>query len=551
MFSVSPKDKGAEKVKLDAPTQEETNLGSDFKTMGYSDLKRIEANSDNSDEAREKVIKWARGVLQEKIKHENSGIPINKLSDPDSKTREYVAQIADEIVQSCKQKIANQELPLVGDQFILELKQILLDYQFGLGPIQPYLRQPGVEDVAINSVRDEKGDIRLNMIIMSRTGKTIVPCPVQRVDELLDLIRRSLAREGKVLNASNPIVNGRLLDGSRINALMQPLVDPSISVTIRVQTRAAFSFDALVQNRSLSPAAASFLWLSVRALLPMVIAGGTGAGKTNLLNVLLTGIAPTERIVIIEDTRELNIDHNDVVYLTTVSQNRDAQSVVYGQRDLVAQAMRMAPTRIVLGEVRDQAAWQAIVATNTGHQGTLLTIHAEDAAGQPPLHPDFQRMRLATAMHFFIHGDQLRRQPHARPRRAVSDHLGERLIHRNFVSAPPHPALQRGRHMDRVQRNDAPRVRLVPGEGTLALMPHREDPPAVALLERLGRHRECHPDDVQHLRPSFTVARVPDRMRPCRSWPSWPCPCFPPPPPISALASSARTRRMSSRLPLF
>ncbi|RMG04599.1 MAG: CpaF family protein [Acidobacteria bacterium] len=379
MFSVSPKDKGAEKVKLDAPTQEETNLGSDFKTMGYSDLKRIEANSDNSDEAREKVIKWARGVLQEKIKHENSGIPINKLSDPDSKTREYVAQIADEIVQSCKQKIANQELPLVGDQFILELKQILLDYQFGLGPIQPYLRQPGVEDVAINSVRDEKGDIRLNMIIMSRTGKTIVPCPVQRVDELLDLIRRSLAREGKVLNASNPIVNGRLLDGSRINALMQPLVDPSISVTIRVQTRAAFSFDALVQNRSLSPAAASFLWLSVRALLPMVIAGGTGAGKTNLLNVLLTGIAPTERIVIIEDTRELNIDHNDVVYLTTVSQNRDAQSVVYGQRDLVAQAMRMAPTRIVLGEVRDQAAWQAIVATNTGHQGTLLTIHAEDA----------------------------------------------------------------------------------------------------------------------------------------------------------------------------
>jgi pilus assembly protein CpaF len=168
-------------------------------------------------------------------------------------------------------------------------------------------------------------------------------------------------------------------NGARINAVLNPVCDPHISATIRIHRLVARTFDDLVRLGTLSQAAASWLWLAVHSGLSIVVGGGTSSGKTNLLNALV-GVMPNAlRCVVIEDTRELELTVPDKVYLVTV-QNADGTRAVT-QRQLVANALRMRPDRLILGEVRDAAAWDAVKACNTGHEGTLLSIHADDAHG--------------------------------------------------------------------------------------------------------------------------------------------------------------------------
>jgi pilus assembly protein CpaF len=150
-------------------------------------------------------------------------------------------------------------------------------------------------------------------------------------------------------------------------------------VTIRIHRLVARTFDDLIQLGTLTPAAAAWLEMCIKARLAIVIGGGTSSGKTNLLNAIARVADPRERIVVIEDTRELDLVVPDRVYLVTVN-SRDPDRIVT-QRHLVANALRMRPDRIVMGEVRDAAAWDAIKAATTGHEGTLLTLHAEDASG--------------------------------------------------------------------------------------------------------------------------------------------------------------------------
>jgi pilus assembly protein CpaF len=196
------------------------------------------------------------------------------------------------------------------------------------------------------------------------------------------LVNRSARLQGRALTPMTPILNAQMAHSSRIariNAVLDPVCDPFLSVTIRIHRLVARSFDDLVRMGTLTDAAASWLWLCVQARLAMVVGGGTSSGKTNFLNALCALLPVDERVVCIEDTRELDLTVADKVYLTTVISADGSRTIT--QRLLVANALRMRPDRIVLGEVRDAAAFDAIKATNTGHDGTLLTVHAEDAEG--------------------------------------------------------------------------------------------------------------------------------------------------------------------------
>ncbi|NJM42123.1 MAG: CpaF family protein [Anaerolineae bacterium] len=198
-------------------------------------------------------------------------------------------------------------------------------------------------------------------------------------DDLREIINRNAGYQGRALNPVNPILNAQMRNGARVNAVLNPVCDPYIAVTIRVHRLIARTFEDLVNLGTLSVSAASWLWLAIRSGLSTVVGGGTGAGKTNLLNALVSVMPANLRCVVIEDTRELTLPANDVPYLVTV-QGSDGQ-VTINQRMLVANALRMRPDRIILGEVRDAAAWDAVKACNTGHEGTMLSVHAEDAAG--------------------------------------------------------------------------------------------------------------------------------------------------------------------------
>ena len=208
------------------------------------------------------------------------------------------------------------------------------------------------------------------------------------LDDLREILNRNAGAQGHALNPTAPILNAQMRTGAgrgaRVNAVLSPVCDPGISVTIRIHRLVARRFDDLVRLGTLSPAAASWLWLAVRSGLSMVVGGATSSGKTNLLNAL-AGVMPAGlRCVVIEDTRELELPVPDKVYLVTVTtQGADGvgNARTIGQRQLVANALRMRPDRIVIGEVRDGGAWDAVKACNTGHEGTLLSVHAEDASG--------------------------------------------------------------------------------------------------------------------------------------------------------------------------
>ncbi len=193
--------------------------------------------------------------------------------------------------------------------------------------------------------------------------------------EVREIVNRNAGAQGRALNASTPILNAQMRygagAGSRICAVVDPVCDPYLSVTIRIHRLVARSFEDLVALGTLTPAAANWLRLLI------VVAGGTSSGKTNFLNAIACLMPEHLRVIVIEDTRELDLAVSDKVYWSTVQHPDPTRCIT--QRDLVKAALRARPDRIVLGEVRDGAAWDAIKATNTGHQGTLLSLHAEDA----------------------------------------------------------------------------------------------------------------------------------------------------------------------------
>ncbi|WP_134767510.1 CpaF family protein [Nocardioides sp. 1609] len=246
----------------------------------------------------------------------------------------------------------------------------ITDDILGFGPIEPYLRDPDVSEVMVNG---------FDSIWLERAGR-LVRADARFADEshLRRIIDKIVSRIGRRVDESSPMVDARLPDGSRVNAVVPPLAIDGSALTIRKFAADPLGIDDLVNSGTLTPQSAGFLEACVRGRLNIVVSGGTGAGKTTTLNVLSSFIPDDERIVTIEDAAELQLRQAHVVRLESRPANIEGRGEV-SIRDLVRNSLRMRPDRIIVGEVRDASALDMLQAMNTGHDGSICTLHANSA----------------------------------------------------------------------------------------------------------------------------------------------------------------------------
>jgi len=247
------------------------------------------------------------------------------------------------------------------------LSREILDEIFGLGPLEPLLKDPTVSDILVN---------RFDRVYVERAGK-IETTGLSFKDDahLMQIIDRIVSRVGRRVDESSPMVDARLADGSRVNAIIPPLAIDGPCLSIRRFGRDPLTARNMIENKSLTEAMLELLSAMVKGRLNLLVSGGTGAGKTTLLNVLSGYIPNSERIVTIEDAAELQLKQEHVVRLETRPPNIEGKGAVR-QRQLVINSLRMRPDRIVVGEVRGEEAFDMLQAMNTGHEGSLTTVHA-------------------------------------------------------------------------------------------------------------------------------------------------------------------------------
>ena len=264
------------------------------------------------------------------------------------------------------QLVGEQDVPLSAadrDQVAGEV----LDEVFGLGPLEPLLKDATVSDVLVNTYRT---------VYVERRG-ILEKTAVSFRDEahLMHIIDKIVSGVGRRIDESSPMVDARLLDGSRVNIIIPPLAVDGPLLSIRRFSLKPLTADDLLRYRTLIPQMLEVLRSAVQARLNILVSGGTGAGKTTLLNVLSGYISPSERIVTIEDSAELQIKQEHVVRLECRPANLEGRGAIR-QRELVINALRMRPDRIILGECRGEEALDMLQAMNTGHDGSITTVHA-------------------------------------------------------------------------------------------------------------------------------------------------------------------------------
>ena len=271
-----------------------------------------------------------------------------------------------EIKALVNELLSEESMPIsMGERDVLYGE--LIDEVFGLGPLEPILRDPSVNDILVNTYK--------NVFVERRGILEKVPATFQDDGHLLRVIDRIVSRVGRRIDDSSPMVDARLADGSRVNAIIPPLAVDGPLLSIRRFPAERLQAEDLVTLRALTQPMLDFLSHCVRARLNCLISGGTGAGKTTLLNVLSSFISEHERIVTIEDAAELQLRQEHVARLETRPANVEGKGAVR-QRQLVTNALRMRPDRIVVGEVRGEEALDMLQAMNTGHDGSLTTVHA-------------------------------------------------------------------------------------------------------------------------------------------------------------------------------
>src|SRR5829696_1189966 len=285
------------------------------------------------------------------------------LSNLDRLERQQVADAVRRVVQDL---ITQESVPLNFEERDAVVVQVL-DEIFGLGPLEPLIKDPEVSDILVNTYKQ---------VYIERHGR------LERTDvmfqddrHLLQVIDRIVSAVGRRIDDSSPMVDARLPDGSRVNAIIRPLALDGPHLSIRKFKRDALSGEDLLRTESLTEQMLALLTAIVKARLNVLISGGTGAGKTTLLNILSSFIPVTERIVTIEDSAELQLKQPHVVRLETRPSNIEGHGEV-PQRLLLINALRMRPDRIIMGECRGSEAIDMLQAMNTGHDGSLTTLHA-------------------------------------------------------------------------------------------------------------------------------------------------------------------------------
>ncbi|MEN9817591.1 MAG: hypothetical protein RLZ32_1471 [Gemmatimonadota bacterium] len=274
-------------------------------------------------------------------------------------------QVAARVRQAVAELLRSEPTPLAQGERDALVEQVLHEVT-GLGPIEPLVRDPAVSDILVNGPRE---------VYVERGGRLErVPLQFRDGAHLLAVIDRIVSRVGRRVDEASPMVDARLPDGSRVNAIIPPLAVDGAVLSIR-RFGASLTPARLVELGALTDGMLALLGACVRARLNVLIAGGTGSGKTTLLNALSAFIPPNERVITIEDAAELRLQQPHVVRLETRPPNAEGRGEVV-TRDLVKNALRMRPDRIIVGEVRAAEALDMLQAMNTGHEGSLATVHA-------------------------------------------------------------------------------------------------------------------------------------------------------------------------------
>ena len=275
------------------------------------------------------------------------------------RARQAVANLVLEIV-------AQEKVPLNASEKE-RIQSDLLDEIFGLGPLEPLLLDPGISDILVN---------HKDLVYVERSG-VLQKTGIRFRDErhLLQIIDRIVSRVGRRIDESSPMVDARLPDGSRVNAIIPPLALDGSVLSIRRFGTSPLTSEKLLEYKSISPEMLQLLSAAVRARISILISGGTGAGKTTFLNMLSRYIPESERLITIEDAAELQLQQENLVRLETRPPNVEGQGAVR-QRQLLINSLRMRPDRIIVGEVRGEEAFDMLQAKNTGHEGSMTTIHA-------------------------------------------------------------------------------------------------------------------------------------------------------------------------------
>ena len=321
-------------------------------------------------------------------------------------SREQVGREIGEIVVEMLKEV-NHALNLVERK---QLVEDILDELLGLGPLEPLLKDPSVTDIMVNTA---------SIVFVERRGK-IEETRVRFADErhLLRIIGKIVSAVGRRIDESSPMVDARLPDGSRINAIIPPLAVDGAILSIRKFSKTPIDMDKLVSYGSMPAEAAMVLRGIVESRRNVLISGGTGSGKTTMLNAMSASIDGSERIVTIEDSAELQLQQRHVVRLETRPANVEGRGEV-NQRELVKNALRMRPDRVILGEIRSGEAFDMLQAMNTGHDGSMTTCHANtvrDALSRVEqmigmsgidISPKSAREQIASAIHIVLQLERL------------------------------------------------------------------------------------------------------------------------------------------------
>jgi pilus assembly protein CpaF len=274
--------------------------------------------------------------------------------------------LAPQLTKVIEQVLQQESVPL-NLRERTQLTQDILHEVLGLGPLEPLLSDPTVADILVNTYKQ---------VFVERFGRLeLTPVRFRDDAHLRKIIDKIVSRVGRRIDESSPMVDARLVDGSRVNAIIPPLALDGPSLSIRKFSKDPLQLDDLIEKKSLTPDMGEFLQGIVKARLNGLISGGTGCGKTTILNVLSGFIPSHERIITIEDAAELQLRQAHVVRLETRPSNIEGRGEVT-QRDLVRNALRMRPDRIIVGEVRGAESLDMLQAMNTGHDGSLTTLHA-------------------------------------------------------------------------------------------------------------------------------------------------------------------------------
>ena len=330
------------------------------------DLKQVKSVQNSKiDHVEQETARHAVGLLDAKIRVHNRLIDeldlstLDKLSDEDLKRQ--VRAIVIDMVREEGMAMSSSEIGAFADA--------VFDEMTGLGPIEPLLADDSISDIMINGAHqvyiERGGELELSSVRFADN------------DHLLRILNRIVSAVGRRVDESQPLVDARLLDGSRVNAAISPIGVDGPLVSIRKFSKSPLTIEKLAEFGALPAPMLDFVVGAVKCRASTVISGGTGSGKTTLLNALSSAISPKERIITIEDAAELQLQQPHVARMETRPPNLEGRGEIR-QRELVKNALRMRPDRVFLGEVRGEEAFDMLQAMNTGHEGSMATIHANN-----------------------------------------------------------------------------------------------------------------------------------------------------------------------------